>query len=103
MYIEHLKWNLCPRKNQQTISILKINNSLLLLEKLNLKELTIEALVSNGLVGKNDLVKILGRGELKSKIQVSAHAFSASAKLAIESAGGNAVVVEKRWISLFLP
>lgn len=45
-------------------------------------------LVENGLAGKNDLVKILGNGELKSKVDVTAHAFSASASKAIEAAGG---------------
>jgi len=67
-----------------------------LITKLNLTELTVDILIENGLVGKNDLIKILGRGELKAKIQVSAHAFSESAKTAIEKAGGNVVVVEKR-------
>lgn len=82
--------------NRVEYKSLNLDSVTLLLEKLNLTELTVDALVSNGLVGKNDLIKILGRGELKSKVQISAHAFSASAKLAIENAGGNAVVVEKR-------
>jgi large subunit ribosomal protein L15 len=46
-----------------------------------------------GLTGKNDLVKILGRGELKSKLSVTAHKFTASAKAAIEAAGGEAVTL----------
>lgn len=45
----------------------------------------------NGLVGKNELVKILGRGELKAKLTVEANAFSKSAKEAIEGQGGQAV------------
>jgi large subunit ribosomal protein L15 len=52
-----------------------------------------ETLFSNRLAGKNDLVKILGRGELKAKLKVSAHKFSASAKAAIEAAGGEAVTL----------
>ncbi|MFL1011832.1 50S ribosomal protein L15 [Flavisericum labens] len=52
-----------------------------------------ETLFSKGLVGKNDLVKILGRGELKAKLKVSAHKFTASAKAAIEAAGGEAVTI----------
>ena len=52
-------------------------------------------LMDNGLVQKNDLVKILGRGELKSKLDITAHAFSASAKTAIEKAGGSATILEK--------
>ena len=52
-----------------------------------------ETLLSNGLASKNDLVKILGRGELKAKLKVSAHKFTASAKAAIEAAGGEAVTL----------
>lgn len=52
-----------------------------------------EVFVENGLAGKNDLVKILGRGELKSKVKISAHGFSATAKAAIEAKGGEAVIV----------
>ena len=45
------------------------------------------------LVGKNDLVKILGRGELSAKLKVSAHKFTATAKAAIEAAGGEAITI----------
>lgn len=51
---------------------------------------TPETLIENGLASKNDLIKILGRGELSSKVSVTAHAFSASAKEAIEGKGGEA-------------
>ncbi|HXJ97438.1 MAG TPA: 50S ribosomal protein L15 [Gelidibacter sp.] len=50
-------------------------------------------LLELGIVHKNDLVKILGRGELKSKLKVTAHKFTASAKAAIEAAGGEAVTL----------
>ncbi|MDC0177103.1 50S ribosomal protein L15 [Polaribacter sp.] len=53
----------------------------------------LEILISNRLVGKNDLVKILGRGELKSKLTISAHKFTATAKAAIEAAGGEAITL----------
>ena len=52
-----------------------------------------ETLYSNRLAGKNDLVKIMGRGELKAKLKVSAHKFTASAKAAIEAAGGEAITL----------
>ena len=52
------------------------------------KDVTVDVLVARGLARKKDLVKILGRGALTSAINVSAHGFSASAKAAIESAGG---------------
>lgn len=53
-------------------------------------EVNFEVLKANGLVSNNDLVKILGRGELKAKLAVTAHGFSKSAKAAIEAAGGSA-------------
>ncbi|APY10359.1 50S ribosomal protein L15 [Seonamhaeicola sp. S2-3] len=53
----------------------------------------LDVILSNRLAGKNDLVKILGRGELKAKLKVSAHKFTASAKAAIEAAGGEAVTL----------
>ena len=52
-----------------------------------------ETLIDLRLARKNELVKILGRGELKSKLKVSAHKFTASAKAAIEAAGGEAVTL----------
>ncbi len=48
-------------------------------------------LIENRLATKNEVVKILGRGELKAKLKVSAHKFTATAKAAIEAAGGEAV------------
>lgn len=64
-----------------------------LIDSKKVKEITPEILIENGLVSKNDLVKILGRGELKSKIDVKANGFSATAKAAIEAAGGSAEVI----------
>ncbi len=52
-----------------------------------------DTLVASRLAGKNELVKILGRGELKAKLKVSAHKFTASAKQAIEAAGGEAITL----------
>jgi large subunit ribosomal protein L15 len=57
------------------------------------KAVSPEELIANRLAGKNDLVKILGKGELKEALKVSAHKFSASAKAAIEAAGGEAIVL----------
>lgn len=50
----------------------------------------------HGLVSKKELVKILGRGELKSKLDVTAHAFSGTAKAAIEAQGGKAIIIENK-------
>ena len=52
-----------------------------------------ETLVSLRKASANDLVKILGRGELKAKLKVTAHKFTASAKAAIEKAGGEAITL----------
>ena len=57
-------------------------------KKIKKKTVNISTLIENRLVGKNDLVKILGRGNLKSPITVEAHKFSNTAKKAIEKAGG---------------
>ena len=65
------------------------------LEALGVSDVTFDVLVSRGLVGKKDLVKILGRGTLSTKLNVSAHGFSESAKAAIEAAGGTATVLDK--------
>ncbi|MHB0754232.1 50S ribosomal protein L15 [Polaribacter sp. M15] len=54
---------------------------------------TLDDLVANRLASKNDLVKILGGGELKAKLTVTVHKFTASAKAAIEAAGGEAVAL----------
>ena len=61
-----------------------------LAENKNLDTINLEILIDNGIVGKNDLVKILGGGELKAKVSIEAHKFTASAKKAIEDLGGEA-------------
>ncbi len=57
-------------------------------EKKNLEAITPEVLVASGFVSKKDRIKILGRGELKAKLEVTAHGFSETAKKAIEELGG---------------
>jgi large subunit ribosomal protein L15 len=64
-----------------------------LAEKHNLQSIDPETLHVHGLVAKNDLVKILGRGVLSLKLEVKAHAFSTSAVKAIEEKGGNAIKI----------
>jgi large subunit ribosomal protein L15 len=59
-----------------------------LVDSKGITEVSPEVLIENGIVSKNTLVKILGRGEFKTKLTVKAHAFSASAKAAIEKSGG---------------
>ena len=64
-----------------------------LIETKKLTAITPEVLMANGLAGKTDLIKILGRGELKSKVEIKAHAFTATAKTAIEAKGGSATTI----------
>ena len=79
------------RKDYRGINLDTIQD--LLTDKKIKKELNIDLLVQLRLAHKNDSVKILGRGKLKSAIKISAHKFSASAKTAIESAGGEVVIM----------
>jgi large subunit ribosomal protein L15 len=60
-----------------------------LIDNKKVTEINPTVLQENGLCSKNERVKILGRGELKAKIDVTAHKFSATAKAAIEGQGGN--------------
>ncbi|HEY0432597.1 MAG TPA: 50S ribosomal protein L15 [Chitinophagaceae bacterium] len=65
-----------------------------LAEKYGLKEFSAENLYINGLIARNDLVKILGNGELKSKIPFKVNAVSEKAKSLIEAAGGTVEIVK---------
>jgi large subunit ribosomal protein L15 len=77
------------RKDYAGINLEKLQE---LVDKGAIKDtVTLDILVENGLVGKNDLVKILGNGELKASLKVSVHKFTATAKAAIEAAGGEAI------------
>jgi len=64
-----------------------------LVELKNISDINLGVLIENGLVSKKALVKVLGRGKINSAVNVSANAFSETAKKAIESAGGTVTVV----------
>ncbi len=83
-------------KNNNKIYFKALNLDILegLADKTKDTNLTLQLMIGNGLVGKKDKVKILGRGELKSKITVEAHAFSETAVKAIEKAGGTATTLK---------
>ena len=66
-----------------------------LVDKLKIDTIDIDVIINNGLANKKDNVKILGRGELKSKVKVSAHGFSKTAIAAIEAKGGEAELIKK--------
>jgi large subunit ribosomal protein L15 len=77
-------------KNHNRVEYRGINLDTLqeLAEKRSIDTITVDVLRENGLAAKNDLIKILGRGELKGGLNVTAHKFSKSAQAAIEVAGG---------------
>ncbi len=79
------------RISHRVININKIQE--LIKDKKVKKEISVEQFVKLRLAHKNDLVKILGNGKIDSPIKIIAHKFSASAKAAIEAAGGEAVVL----------
>lgn len=77
------------RKEYQGINLNKLQE---LADKgLVKKTITVKDLVDNGMAHKNDLVKILGGGELKASLKITVHKFTATAKAAIEAAGGEAI------------
>ncbi|MBP5259194.1 MAG: 50S ribosomal protein L15 [Paludibacteraceae bacterium] len=82
-------------KNINRVEYKAINLSTLqaLAESKQLTKIGIQDLMDAGFVSGNQLVKILAKGELTSKLEVSAHAFSAAAVAAIEKAGGSAVTL----------
>ena len=66
----------------------------------NITEFSIDVFVQNGLASKKDLIKILGKGELKQSVKVLAHGYSKTAKAAIESVGGTAdLIILKKEVS----
>lgn len=60
-------------------------------EAKGLERITVENLIEAGFISKSQLVKVLANGELKSKLEVEAHAFSKAAQSAIEAVGGKAI------------
>jgi len=84
-------------KNPSRVEYKSINLDTLatFVEKTKATDITLELLIENGLVGKKDLVKVLGRGELTAKVSVTAHKFSESAKQSIEKLGGKTTEVSK--------
>ncbi len=78
-------------KNRNRVEYKAINLDTLqsIAEKNNLTKIDVKVLIETGYLSKNGLVKILGNGELKNKLEVEAHAFSKSAEAAIIAAGGS--------------
>ncbi len=82
-------------KNINRVEYVGVNLDVLqsLAEKFNLQAIDLDVLKAHGLMSKSDKVKILGRGELKAKLEVKAHAYTATAKTAIEALGGTTVTL----------
>ena len=73
---------------------INLDSVLALADKVKTDAIDVETLINNGLANKKDLVKILGRGELKSKLKLSAHGFSKTAIAAVEAKGGEIEVIK---------
>jgi large subunit ribosomal protein L15 len=79
--------------NRKEFKGINISTLQSLAESRSLKVIDVEILLEHGLISKKDLVKILGNGKLTSKLDVKAHAFSKSAKAAIEALQGTATII----------
>jgi large subunit ribosomal protein L15 len=73
--------------------VFNVGNLDFLVEKYELTEFSLDALYVNGLVSRTDTVKVLGSGELKSKLTFKVNAVSEKAKQAIENAGGSVELI----------
>ncbi|NLA14951.1 MAG: 50S ribosomal protein L15 [Bacteroidales bacterium] len=83
-------------KNRNRVEYKAVNLSTLqaLYEKTGITDIDLNVLYSEGIVSKKDLVKVLGKGELQVKLNVTAHGFSQKAKEAIEAKEGKAQIIE---------
>ena len=79
--------------NRETFIALNLDQLQSMTEKFNVKEWTLEALREHNLITGNDRVKVLGRGAINSKVNLTAHAASETARKAVEAAGGTITIV----------
>jgi len=84
-------FNNINRKEYQAVNLQTIQ---LLIDNKKVKDsINIQTFIDNGLASKNDLIKVLGDGEIKTAIKISAHKFSKSAQAQIEKTGGEAITL----------
>ena len=84
-------FNNINRKEYQAVNLQTIQ---LLIDKKKVKDsINIQTFIDNGLASKNDLIKVLGDGEIKTAIKITAHKFSKSAQAQIEKTGGEAITL----------
>ncbi len=79
--------------NRQTFATINLDQLQAMTDKFKVQNWTLEALQEHGVISKVEKIKLLGRGELKSKIQFTGHAASETAKKAVEAAGGTLTIV----------
>lgn len=80
--------------NRVEYKALNLGQIQLMIEKHGLKEITVDEMRNRGVLGKSALIKVLGTGELKGKVNVTVHAISESAKAKIEGLGGVVTIVK---------
>ena len=84
-------FNNINRKEYQAVNLQTIQ---LLIDNKKVKDsINIQTFIDNGLASKNDLIKVLGDGEIKTAIKITAHKFSKSAQAQIEKTGGEAITL----------
>jgi large subunit ribosomal protein L15 len=84
-------FNNINRKEYQAVNLQTIQ---LLIDKKKVKDsINIQTFIDNGFASKNDLIKVLGDGEIKTAIKITAHKFSKSAQAQIEKTGGEAITL----------
>ncbi|MBL6647304.1 MAG: 50S ribosomal protein L15 [Flavobacteriaceae bacterium] len=84
-------FNNINRKEYQAVNLQTIQ---LLIDKKKVKDsINVQTFIDNGLASKNDLIKVLGDGEIKTAIKITAHKFSKSAQAQIEKTGGEAITL----------
>ncbi|MEC5158490.1 50S ribosomal protein L15 [Chryseobacterium sp. MP_3.2] len=79
--------------NRKEYRAINVDTLQILADTKNITEISREVLIENGLAKKSEMVKIMGRGELKTGISISAHKFTKSAEEAISKAGGTAITL----------
>ena len=79
--------------NRATFIALNLDQLQSMTEKFKVSEWTLEALKEHNFISGKDRVKVLGRGELSSKVSLTAHAASETARKAVEAAGGSITIV----------
>ena len=79
--------------NRKEYRAINVDTLQILADTKNITEITREVLIENGLAKESEMVKIMGRGELKTGVSISAHKFTKSAEEAISKAGGTAITL----------